>query len=85
MGAYGVAETSEENLDPDFVRLGRVNSDSLEREGLASLPCDGCSPRLSVERGRNEAGEGRRACLTGDDLGGTRVSWCERCEWAVPT
>lgn len=34
----GVAETGKEDLDADFVLLGRVDGDGFERERLASSP-----------------------------------------------
>ena len=36
-----MAESVVEDLDPDLVRLGRVDRDLLNRDGLASFPCDG--------------------------------------------
>lgn len=36
-----MAESVVEDLDPDLVRLGRVDRDFLNRDGLASLPRDG--------------------------------------------
>lgn len=38
---HGVAESVVKDLDPDLVRLGRVDRDLLNRDGLASLPSDG--------------------------------------------
>ena len=36
-----MAESVVKDLDPDLVRLGRVDRDLLNRDGLASLPSDG--------------------------------------------
>lgn len=36
-----VADTGVQNLDADFVRLGGCNLNILNRERLASAPCNG--------------------------------------------
>lgn len=47
--AHRVAESVVKDLDPDFVRLGRVNRDLLDRDGLAGLPRDGGLARNDLQ------------------------------------
>lgn len=46
-----VADTGVQNLDADFVRLGGCNLNILNRERLASAPCNGslASDGLNVQ------------------------------------
>jgi hypothetical protein len=40
-----VAESVVENLDSNFVLLGRINRDLFDRDGLAGFPSDGYTIR----------------------------------------
>lgn len=46
-----MAEGVVEDLDPDLIRLGRVDRHLLDRDGLAGLPGDGglASDGLQIE------------------------------------